>query len=102
MIPGTKIRVPAISEQLSDELDEVEPFIEDYYPKLEWPLPKPKITEEELPKDNVEEVIKTTKSLPSKKPNLYHKPLIYNPYYIYPNPYMYNNYYRSPRKKKSR
>ena len=34
LIPGTKIRLPTIPEYLSDELDNTEPFIEDYYPKL--------------------------------------------------------------------
>lgn len=34
LIPGTKLRLPEISNVLNDELDNYEPFIEEYYPKL--------------------------------------------------------------------
>lgn len=35
LIPGTKLRLPDIPETLKNELDDVEPFIEDYYPKID-------------------------------------------------------------------
>jgi LysM repeat protein len=34
LIPGTKLRLPAIPEQVRLEVDDTEPFIEDYYPKI--------------------------------------------------------------------
>ena len=34
LIPGTKLRLPEISNALNEELDNYEPFIEEYYPKL--------------------------------------------------------------------
>ena len=34
LIPGTKLKLPAIPEQIRVELDDSEPFIEDYYPKI--------------------------------------------------------------------
>ena len=40
LIPGTRLKLPNISEKLADEIDEVEPFIEDYYPKQLFDLPK--------------------------------------------------------------
>ena len=35
LIPGTKLRLPEIPEIVQTELDNTEPFIEEYYPKLE-------------------------------------------------------------------
>lgn len=34
LAPGLKIKLPEIPEQVSEEIDLVEPFIEDYYPEL--------------------------------------------------------------------
>ena len=33
-LSGTKLKLPAIPEQIRVELDDSEPFIEDYYPKI--------------------------------------------------------------------
>ena len=38
LIPGTKLKLPAIPTTVQDELDDVEPFIEDYYPRVEMPF----------------------------------------------------------------
>ncbi|XMB66179.1 LysM peptidoglycan-binding domain-containing protein [Mycoplasmatota bacterium zrk1] len=35
LIPGVKLKIPIINERLIEHLDEVEPFIEDYYSKQE-------------------------------------------------------------------
>ena len=35
LIPGTKLRLPEIPESLNVELDNDEPFIEEYYPKID-------------------------------------------------------------------
>jgi LysM repeat protein len=34
LIPGTKLRIPTISEAVELDIASMEPFIEDYYPKL--------------------------------------------------------------------
>lgn len=34
LIPGTKLKIPVITETIDSEVSEMEPFIEDYYPKL--------------------------------------------------------------------
>ncbi len=34
LIPGTKLKIPVISEAMNQDLNDMEPFIEDYYPKL--------------------------------------------------------------------
>lgn len=93
LIPGTRLKLPNISEKLADEIDEVEPFIEDYYPRIEVPIKE----------EYVEEPIQTTPLKPNndklknKIPNPY-----YYPYYTYPNIYMYGNYYKRGNKKRSR
>lgn len=35
LIPGTKLKIPVLTEALVEELNEIEPFIEDYYPKIQ-------------------------------------------------------------------
>ncbi len=94
LVPGTKIRLPSISNQLSEEIDEVEPFIEDYYPKIELPIKEEKIEVSEEVKEE-----KTLNKSSAKKKTNHYRPPMYNPYYMYP--YMYNNYYYTTRKKKS-
>lgn len=34
LIPGTKLKIPVLSESLIEDINEIEPFIEDYYPKI--------------------------------------------------------------------
>ena len=34
LIPGTKLKIPVITEIIDEEVMEIEPFIEDYYPKM--------------------------------------------------------------------
>lgn len=81
--------MPSISNKLSDEIDQVEPFIEDYYPKLDVPIKENNI--EIIEKEEVKE---QSKEKPKNKP----QKSLYN-YYPY---YMYNNYYRKNTKKRSR
>ena len=74
--PGLKIKLPEIPESLALELDDVEPFIEDYYPKLDF-----LIEEKEIIKDEP-----INKEISDVKKNV-------NKFYQYPNyfyPYGYN------------
>lgn len=34
LIPGTKLKIPVLTESIVEEINEIEPFIEDYYPKI--------------------------------------------------------------------
>lgn len=34
LIPGTKLKIPTISEAVDQDINGMEPFVEDYYPKL--------------------------------------------------------------------
>ena len=34
LIPGTKLKIPVITETMNEDINEIEPFIEDYYPKI--------------------------------------------------------------------
>lgn len=90
--PGLKIRLPEISESLATEIDDVEPFIEDYYPKLSPLYKEEKIEEEVIP-------VVVEKKEQSEKNNIikqYHYyPHYYNPYLQY---YRYYYQRRKPRK----
>lgn len=86
LIPGTKIRLPTIPEYLSDELDNTEPFIEDYYPKLNT---QTKINiEKEIPEiknmetGEVEEETTNQLNEPMNTPNFSY---YYPPYYYFPS-----------------
>ena len=96
LIPGTRLKLPNISEKLADEIDEVEPFIEDYYPRIEVP-----IKEESIDEPTEEPISKTPTENNNKPKNKVPNPYYY-PYYMYPNPYMYGNYYKRGSKKRSR
>ena len=93
LTPGLKIRLPEISESLAIELDDVEPFIEDYYPKLS-PLIK---EEEKVEKEEVIPVVKEQNieiQKPQQPKNFYYYPYYYNPYFHY---YRYYNKRRKPK-----
>ncbi len=34
LVPGTKLKIPVITETMNEEINAIEPFIEDYYPKI--------------------------------------------------------------------
>lgn len=56
LIPGTKLKIPVLSENLINEFNDFEPFIEDYYPKYDL---NEKIEEEiytKVDEDIIEEV----------------------------------------------
>lgn len=48
LIPGTKLKIPVITESMNEELNSTEPFIEDYYPKIRIDNEKYETLNEEL------------------------------------------------------
>lgn len=54
LIPGTKLKIPVLTEAIVEDINEIEPFIEDYYPKIT-------LEEEQFPIENPsEEIIEET------------------------------------------
>ena len=47
LIPGTKLKIPVLTESIIENINEIEPFIEDYYPKLKIQDDYENIIEEE-------------------------------------------------------
>ena len=90
------------------ELDNTEPFIEEYYPKIDVDTIKDNVQEKENIVENSVDIKK--EETEEKKPTINHstKPqhsYLYPPYYPggYYNPYYPYNYYRkSNRKRKSK
>lgn len=103
LIPGTRIKLPVISEAVADELNDIEPFIEDYYPKIDLKRYESKDEEEDSKVDElvqVEEsqVIEENESIYNKEEKDKEKIKNSNftnsiklPYSYYYNPY---DYYR--------
>lgn len=113
LIPGTRIKLPIISEAISEELNDVEPFIEDYYPKIDLSRYESK-DKVELEKEDVilndvensiynkeEEITKEIEDSQNSKnsnfTNTIKLPYNYNYNNYYYNPY---NYYRNRQRKK--
>ena len=108
LTPGLKLNLPAIPETVKDDINDIEPFIEDYYPKyngisedLEFEEKVEKIISLE-PKESVVSKSSSTSSNENINKIKYPKmPIYYNGYYPpYPmyNPYYY--YYKNIRKRK--
>lgn len=36
IVPGTKLKIPPITEAVEQDISDMEPFVEDYYPKLNY------------------------------------------------------------------
>ena len=92
IIAGSKLILPNIPERIKDEINDIEPFIEDYYPKIS-DMKFNKIEEEKEIKDNNEDVLpsqenKTSSTNNNKKPTPYK---YYNSYY--PPYFQYYPYY---------
>lgn len=106
LIAGTKLLLPAIPRVLRDELNDVEPFIEEYYPKIsDFEMVNKKNDENDpsLPKNDKPETIIEGKQPPSSSTNKLNHPkssIFYNGYY-YPNsyPFPYYPYYRKRKNK---
>lgn len=106
LIAGTKLNLPAIPNSLSDEINDVEPFIEEYYPKINsqneyTPQEVSEVVENKQNESNNEnELVKKTISDSKPKqvgPSYSSKPSVfYNGYYpLYPPYYpYYSSYYR--------
>lgn len=120
LIPGTKLKIPVLTESIIEDINEIEPFIEDYYPKLKIEddykqiieeveeieiEPKEEIIEyhdninvvEEDNQDKVEEVIE--KNI-NDNYNRNNNQVVYK--YVYPQPYYYRPIvYVIPRNKRT-
>lgn len=91
LIPGTKLRLPEISTALNEELDNEEPFIEEYYPTLLFKeydqVEVENVKQEEIKTDVIkEETTKKTQELvlPNNQYNANgNLQFYYNPYYYY-------------------
>lgn len=95
LIPGTKLKLPAIPEQIRVELDDSEPFIEDYYPKIAVEELKTESINESSMEQDIEsetpkEMEKSQVDSPKPKPPTTNKPN--NPYQRPPYPYYYYYY----------
>ena len=66
LAPGAKLRIPEIPEYIQDEIDEVDPFIEDYYPKINIDEIINKIPNEPKRKNKKQKNPKTNKYQKSK------------------------------------
>ena len=78
LAPGAKIKLPEIPEHISDEIDLIEPFIEDYYPELTSEVFKEKNIDELKEKSEIEEKLNAS-STPKTKMQKYYK----YPYFMY-------------------
>lgn len=61
LIPGTKIKIPTISEAVELEVSDMEPFVEDYYPTVGDDLSGISIEESEEELKKVEDVVEEEK-----------------------------------------
>ena len=93
LIPGTKLRIPEIPEIVKTELDNTEPFIEEYYPKISIDeyLQKQTIIKETT-NENESQTIKEPE--PKIKPKKYPNPN--GNYHSYYNNYYPNGYFVPP------
>lgn len=57
LIPGTKLKIPVITETMNEDINEIEPFIEDYYPKIKLEEQYYEINEEKKEEENIVEEI---------------------------------------------
>ena len=82
LAPGAKLKLPEIPEYVSDEIDMIEPFIEDYYPEVEMEVFKnnEQLKEEEKEKTDVNNL--GEKPITQKTKKYYKYP--YFMYYGYP------------------
>lgn len=51
LVPGIKLKIPVISERIDNEVTSMDPFIEDYYPKLKLDLDE--LGKQEIKKEEV-------------------------------------------------
>ena len=114
LIPGTRLKLPSISEALTNEINDIEPFIEDYYPRIDFKKYESK--DEEIDADNTFIIEEKTSSVESvnqtedvkeleeeknEKSNEYYNSINLPPSYkYYYNPYDYYRYLRRKSNKK--
>lgn len=103
LVPGTKLKIPAISENNELGIIEMEPFIEDYYPPLSLPkevgplIEKVETDEGSLKgKEETDKITPKIESISNEDNCLEDKndnyEGYYYPYYYYPTYYSNQNY----------
>lgn len=60
LIPGTKLKIPVLTEAMNEELNEMEPFIEDYYPKIKIEEESFEIISEEKEEININDFVENS------------------------------------------
>lgn len=59
LIPGTKLKIPTISEAIDQDINSMEPFVEDYYPKLKLDVgntnPQPEVKVETVDTNEIKQ-----------------------------------------------
>lgn len=98
LIPGTKIKLPNIPEVVERQLDNTEPFIEEYYPKIE--TKKVLDTNVEIGKEEIQISLKPKKTTNYQNLPYYHSYPYYGYYGYGYGPYSMNQFQRKRKRKK--
>ena len=117
LIPGTRLKLPSISDALTNEINDIEPFIEDYYPRIdikkyessnqkedmEEPINEQEIDKKTSSEDNeyqTEDVKEIVEEKIDKNNDYYNSINLPPSYKYYYNPYDYYRYLRRKSNKK--
>lgn len=102
LIPGTRIKLPVIPDALTEELNDIEPFIEDYYPKID--LKRFESTDDDvISNDYNQETVEEENIFNKEEENIENGEKIKNsnftssiklPYSYYYDPYNYYRYHK--------
>jgi len=68
IIPGTKLKIPPITEAIEQDISDMEPFIEDYYPKLNYKQ-KDLVPDQEIPLEVEDKITITSNNHVDNKEN---------------------------------
>lgn len=108
LTPGMRLNLPAVPDILKDNLNDIEPFIEDYYPKYNENINVVEVDNKNINDNKISENTKSVESknisTPNKNINQIKYPYIpfyYNGYYP-PYQMYYRNYYSHIKKKINR
>jgi len=112
LIPGTKLKIPVLSEAIIEDINSIEPFIEEYYPKIkieeethivdfnedkiineEEQVTEPLMNDTVVIENNQEIINDNNESIKEEQKEIkYNRKIIDKPRYypyVYPQPYYY-------------